>query len=186
MSEDFEIENDVLVKYNGTDKSVTVPEGVRVIGRGAFGFCDFLEEIELPSSLEMIEDIAFFACSSLKQIDFPIGLKQIGVDVFACCHALEQVTIPLSVEKIGMFAFCDCMNLKRARIPVCLCEQVKTNHVFDEGLADENIKWYGIEMKAEIPPDTKPEIPPETNTVAREERTDTVPDLTETRPELEG
>ena len=36
MNKDFVIENDVLIKYKGTSKSVVVPEGVKKIGEKAF------------------------------------------------------------------------------------------------------------------------------------------------------
>ena len=42
---DFVIENGVLVKYNGKDANVTIPEGVTSIGKEAFKDCKKLKSV---------------------------------------------------------------------------------------------------------------------------------------------
>ena len=187
-------DDDLSVLPENRLKKVVLPEGVWKIGDAAFDACFFLEDVELPSSLEVIESFAFGMCA-IRHIDLPSGLKEIGWHAFVRCSDLKQVTIPLSVEEIGEGAFCGCKNLTHVRVPVHLREQIIQNEVFSgcDALTEENIEWYSgaakselpVETRAEIPPETAPMLP-ETNTEAREERTDTVPDLTETRPEFEG
>ena len=36
---DFQLDGNKLLRYNGSDETVTVPEGVEVIGMAAFASC---------------------------------------------------------------------------------------------------------------------------------------------------
>lgn len=36
MYKDFQMEQDALVKYSGSDKDVVIPTGVKTVGTGAF------------------------------------------------------------------------------------------------------------------------------------------------------
>ena len=67
---------------------VTIPKGVRKIGR-----------------------YAFYDCSSLTAITFPDSVIEIRTGAFCSCHSLTAVTIPDSVTKIEDYAFCDCSSL---------------------------------------------------------------------------
>ena len=49
-------------------KSVTLPEGVKVIENTAFSHCTSLESITIPMSLTEIERYAFSYCISLRKI----------------------------------------------------------------------------------------------------------------------
>ena len=80
---DFEIENNVLKKYNGWDEDVIVPDGVTEIGRLAFSGCTSIKSVSLPNSLKKIDDLAFYCCSQLTYIDIPDGVEvDLGNDVF--------------------------------------------------------------------------------------------------------
>lgn len=70
-SSPFVIENNVLIKFNGTseDKNVTIPEGIVKIATGAFTN-EYVQSITLPSSIETIEADAFKSCSSLRYVRF--------------------------------------------------------------------------------------------------------------------
>lgn len=69
--EKFEIKNGVLKKYNGTDTTVIIPNGVKVIGECAFAKCELLKEIIIPDSVKKIGGSAFSYCSLLTDVTLP-------------------------------------------------------------------------------------------------------------------
>ena len=46
MSNEFETEGRVLRKYNGLEAHVVIPDGVTIIGKGAFKNCTSLAEMK--------------------------------------------------------------------------------------------------------------------------------------------
>ena len=67
----FEIsEKGVLVKYHGSEKKVTIPDGVRIIGKQAFKDHATLEKVTLPGSVVEIRESAFANCVKLKKVRF--------------------------------------------------------------------------------------------------------------------
>ena len=132
--------NNILIKYNGADKSVTIPNGVtsisgrvfaynmsmtsavipntvRNIGYSAFEGCYNLKKITIPDSVTEIELDAFTNCKSLEEIKIPDSIKQISWGTFSGCTSLTEVTIPDSVKYIEELAFNECDNLETAIIP---------------------------------------------------------------------
>ena len=59
-------------------KRLTVGDGVRIIGSGAFNGCDNLEYVYLADSVEKIEDMAFCGCTSLASFHAPESLASVG------------------------------------------------------------------------------------------------------------
>ena len=59
-NEDFVTQNGVLLKYIGTDSDVTIPNGIKYIGFGAFANCKSLTSISIPESVTMIGFYAFY------------------------------------------------------------------------------------------------------------------------------
>lgn len=136
--QDFEIENGVLIKYNGNDAHVVIPDGVTKIGDGAFLDCQgSLTSICVPSSVTELGNGIFEGCSKLHYVLIPDSVKKIGDSVFKDCHNLSLVTndpvefkdrcgffsdpnreilisvvIPNSVISIGKSAFEGCSNLE--------------------------------------------------------------------------
>lgn len=105
--------------FNGrTDLvSVTIPEGVRVIGISAFSGCENLTTITIPDSVTCIGASAFEGCSNLILADIPKGLKEIGQSAFSGCSKLSAATIPMGVEVIEPRTFRDCSSLSSVVIP---------------------------------------------------------------------
>lgn len=107
-----------------TVKSITLPEGIKTIGKRAFCGCKALEEVDLPEGLERIGLTAFSDCTSLKKITIPASVREI-IDssnircggVFSNCKSLEQVVLSEGLEKIGVKAFEKCISLKMISIP---------------------------------------------------------------------
>ena len=82
---DFRIEGSTLVKYRGTEKSVSVPDTVQTIGKGAFEDNTNVELVVLPNSVKEIEAYAFWGCDRLDTVVLGRGLKAVGDYAFAGC-----------------------------------------------------------------------------------------------------
>jgi len=97
----------------GGDESmaqIIVPDGVEVIGAGAFADCKGIYRIYIPDSVITIEKAAFAYCEGLTEIVFSEGskLEIIGESSFRECSSLVSVTIPSGVKSIERYAFyCD-------------------------------------------------------------------------------
>lgn len=104
-----------LVKYNGDEKIVVVPAGIRKIGFEAFGKNEpgqsKLERVVLPEGLEEIELFAFSCCDQLQFVNLPDSLIKIGENAFWNCKKLTEIRIPESVEYIGESVFESCEAL---------------------------------------------------------------------------
>ena len=107
------------------ETSCTVPDGIEVIGKGAFASADLsggitlpdsvrrieaeafryaiLEEILLPSRIEVIGDEAF-ADTKLTHIMLPEGLTEIGASAFKST-GIREITIPAFVRRLGASPF---------------------------------------------------------------------------------
>lgn len=91
---DFEIENGVLVKYNGRGGNVVIPDGIEEIGETSFWCCEGLTSVSIPNSVWNIDDSAFWGCTGLKSVTIPDSVTRIGWDVFNGCTSLESVGLP--------------------------------------------------------------------------------------------
>ena len=67
---DFDIQNNVLKKYEGSDSSVIIPQGVTEIGYAAFYKYGRMTSVSIPSSVKKIRDNAFSDCAYLKDVFF--------------------------------------------------------------------------------------------------------------------
>ncbi|MDR0495979.1 MAG: leucine-rich repeat protein [Treponema sp.] len=73
--------------------SVTIPEGVKNIGRSAFKDCKGLTSIKLPNTITGISDGAFDGCINLTSINIPDQIMYIGISAFAGCSKLTNIEI---------------------------------------------------------------------------------------------
>lgn len=101
----FTVNNDTLVKceLNG-QKTVTIPEGIKTIGRKCFAETN-IEEIILPEGIEVIDAEAFVCCVKLRKINFPETLNVIECGAFRACSFLETVTLPKKMKELNYDAF---------------------------------------------------------------------------------
>lgn len=121
---DFVIEGGTLVRYQGTEKTVSVPDAVKVIGESAFENKTAIEKVVLPASVTAIEPYAFWGCDSLETVVTGKGLTAIGDYAFAGCKGLKEMSLSSKVASIGIQAFADCVNLTDITIP----EETKQIH----------------------------------------------------------
>lgn len=112
----FTTDNDTLIKCtpNG-QKTVTIPEGIKTVGRACFTGTD-VEEVVLPEGIKTIEADAFNLCTKLKKINFPETLKVIDHGAFRGCFFLETIILPKAMKEISDYAFYDA-GIKQLTLP---------------------------------------------------------------------
>ncbi len=91
----------------------SVPEGVEVIGEGAFQYCNNLTSVILPDSVASILYFSFGGCHNLNYIDLGNTIYYIGDNAFALCTSLTEIDIPESVQTIDNAAFFECIQLEK-------------------------------------------------------------------------
>ena len=92
-------------------RSVTIPDSIEKIGRGAFHGCVALNSIVFPNKHIEFASETFYECSALQSITIGEGQGSLSSDMFRDCVSLRQVYLPSSLTSIGTYAFCDCNNL---------------------------------------------------------------------------
>ena len=134
-----------LISYCSQDETFIVPNGVKVIGAGAFMGAN-ITTITLPDTLEVIEKNAFHGCHKLKEIAFPESLKRIEDKAFDLCNFNNRViSLPSSIETIAANAFDLCFGVLCVIVPVGRVEYYKTvfpdwfsEQICDKGVTYEN------------------------------------------------
>ena len=101
---DYDIEEGVLLSYNGDAADCIVPDGVKRIAPFAFSW-GHLTRVLLPDSLLEIGQNAFEYCTSLTEVVWNDGLESIGYQAFRGCTALTNVALPKSVANVDDEAF---------------------------------------------------------------------------------
>lgn len=118
--------------------SVHIPEGVEVIGRGAFFECSSIVTINLPNSIKKfsgafvdmkglnrvklpaskeISTTSFVGDTAIKDIFVPEGVERICLDAFVSCESLRNVSLPQTLKVIERGAFFNCKELEEIVIP---------------------------------------------------------------------
>lgn len=102
----FVIENGVLKKYTGTAREITVPSGVKRIGKWSF-YKSSVVKVTLPEGVKVIEEQAFQGCAALKEVVIGEGCEEIGDYAFWCENPPDgrRITLPSTLKKIGKLAF---------------------------------------------------------------------------------
>ena len=114
MNPQFEIENNILTKYTGSEPEVIIPEGVTVIGSGAFAGSG-ITCVTMPDSVVKIDKEAFEKCTKLKTVEFSKNLEEIGYEAFARCKGLKALDLPDTLRTVGGGAFGGCEKLSDVR-----------------------------------------------------------------------
>lgn len=128
----FNVEDDILIKYEGYDSTVEVPEGIIAIENKAFWYNKFVTKVTLPDTLKAIGNYAFCGCGALAEVNIPSGVRHIGKMAFNACSKLTEVDLPDSVEEIGAQAFGNCSSLGAVtlaavkKLPQCVFANCKS------------------------------------------------------------
>lgn len=85
-----------------TLKSVTIPNSIEVIEKGAFQACRVLENITFANESNLVEigDYAFYL-TNITSITIPEGVKTIGKYAFSFCTNLTTINLPSTLQTLG-------------------------------------------------------------------------------------
>jgi|GEM_PF-4389659 len=82
ISNDFEIKDGELVKYNGTAQEVTIPNGITTLGYDCFAYNNNIVKVTIPSSVTLLNQGIFYSCTNLKAVVVPSSVTEIGQYAF--------------------------------------------------------------------------------------------------------
>ena len=105
-----------LLKYDGKDASVEIPEDIIWIAPEAFYRNETLKSVKLPSKITTIEENTFYGCSELEAMVIPDQVTMIGKSAFDECTVLKSVTFGKSLKVIEDHAFAS-VNIRNFTIP---------------------------------------------------------------------
>ncbi len=105
----------------GKKGSITVPEGVEIIGSNAFANCK-VSSINLPDSLTEIEDRAFAYCTNISTITIPQNVKSIGEYAFSGDYynkqSITSIILPEGIDLEGKTGFGTDYNKKLTSVTI--------------------------------------------------------------------
>lgn len=104
-------------------ESITFPDGIRVIGAGAFAYSNF-SRFEIPNSVTTIGAAAFLGSNSLEEVVIPAQCIRIESDAFQRCLKLKSFEV--SPENT-VYSSHDGMLLNRAQTKLIDCPCDKTS-----------------------------------------------------------
>lgn len=105
-----------LLKYDGKDANVEIPEEITWIAPEAFYRNGTLKNVKLPSKITTIEENTFYGCSELEAVVIPDQVTMIGKSAFDECTVLKSVTFGKSLKVIKDHAFAS-VNIRNFTIP---------------------------------------------------------------------
>ena len=105
-----------LLKYDGKDANVEIPEEITWIAPEVFYRNETLKSVKLPSKITTIEESTFYGCSELEAVVIPDQVTMIGKSAFDECTVLKSVTFGKSLKVIKDQAFAS-VNIKNFTIP---------------------------------------------------------------------
>lgn len=117
---EFIIQDNNLIRYNGKGGAVCVPEGVERIEFGVFAYNEAITSIQLPDSVKKVYPYAFAYCFNLKTINIPKGVEHIYKGAFDHCINLDNIILPNSITSIGDSTFKSCESLTNITIPASI------------------------------------------------------------------
>lgn len=138
MENGFIIDDGVLIRYNGNQAKVVIPDVVTEIGDDAFLENDYIKEVFLHEGVLEIGDYAFESCEQLETVHLSEGIFKIGFEAFCGCKNLRSLVLPKSLRVVRGSAFESCKNLEK--VTIFSENLVMSNRVFMgcDKLADEN------------------------------------------------
>ncbi len=142
---EFDIQNGVLVAYNGSGGHVTIPSTVEEIGPSAFYATTYngntVTSVTIPASVTTIRSGAFQGLPELTEVTIPDSVTYLEYYAFQGCPKLETVRLPRHLDYLGSFCFEDCTSLTNVTLP-------QSVRIMDRGVF-ENTPW--VRTQGEFP-----------------------------------
>lgn len=95
--------------------TLTIDEGLSYMGKEAFAECDALKTVTIPGSLKRVGDFAF-ACYELSNVIVKEGVEELGDGCFKAEH-LTDISLPSTLKVIGNGAFTGAYSLTHIELP---------------------------------------------------------------------
>lgn len=111
------VEEGRLIRFEGSEKSCSIQEGICAIGELAFSGAEGLERLEIPESVDSIGNYAFRMCYALQSVSLPRSVSHFGSGVFQHCWNLKSIRLPEGTETIGTDMFESCHELTSVSLP---------------------------------------------------------------------
>lgn len=108
----FQMDGSTLVRYTGTEKNVSVPASVKIIGEAAFEGNTTMEKVTIPEGVEKIAYSAFADCTGLRTVVMSDTVVSIGNSAFSNCSRLINVNFGKGLKELGTGAFAGCDSLE--------------------------------------------------------------------------
>ncbi len=106
-----------LLLYTGTAEQVTVPDGVKKIGRQAF-YGTKIKRAVIPDTVTEIESAAFMSCRDLTDVRLPASMNDtMGIELFRGCEKLDHVIFPNGMTRVPEHTFDSCAALREITLP---------------------------------------------------------------------
>ena len=102
--------------------SLTLPDGVKTIGRNTFYGCSKLTTLKMPTALEKIGDNAFYSCGLTDELSLEncSALKSLGKECFQSCNGITSVVLPAHAVAMAKECFRACGKLTTVKNVSCL------------------------------------------------------------------
>ena len=103
-----------IFNNSGKTGSLTISEGIKVIGDYAFSSSKFTGELRLPSTVKKIGTQAFPGCNGFSgNLELPSSVETIGDFAFAAWNGnMNDLIIPGSIKNFGLCAFVNSQGFK--------------------------------------------------------------------------
>ena len=116
LPEGLEIIGDSAFQQCYSLTSITIPNSVTYLGKEAF-FNAGLQSVTMGSGLTAIQDYAFYGNNLLTSITLPSTLTHINDSAFRNCYNLVTLSLPSTLTHINLYAFSSCSSLNSISIP---------------------------------------------------------------------
>ena len=127
---DYDIPNDNLAPWYANRENITsvsLPEGIKTIGKDAFRDCVNLTTVTIPNSVTTIGESAFVTVEHLETVTIGTGITSIVGGAFYGNAELTTVTCSATTPpSIGMMVFGSCPNLEHTYVPAASVDAYKT------------------------------------------------------------
>lgn len=116
---EYYVIDEQLLEYNGSSKTLIIPDNVKVIGKLWGKNIPYIEKLMIGDHVMAITDHAFSYNQSLKEVICGQSLEKIGQKAFQNCCLLQNICFNEHLLEIGDEAFCQ-TSLKSLDLPSSL------------------------------------------------------------------